>query len=829
MDVSTPPSDLDCESAVLSACLHERKAYDQVQSFLQSKHFYADANRLIYQSISELLDSGKAADVVTVAALLRDRKQIQKIGGSPYLAQIADATPAVAHVEEHARVIVSKWHVRQVIATCQSIAIEGHGDIGAVTDWMQEVDARVYAATRANDNSENVALLGTAAAEETERIRERKANKGVLFTGITTGLPTLDARIGGLIRKNKYTIAARAGMGKAQPKSAKVLTPTGWVTMGDLKEGDLVIGAKGRPVLVKRVFERGELPVFRVVMHDGGSTMCCDEHLWLTRSDRERKYHQPATLRTLHEIRHSLRVNLVQRRNHSIPYVAPVRYESKRRPTLHPYALGAYLGDGSKGNMLSNPEPDVQRIFISKLPPSDTGNVSADGISLYVRRKKRSQHKSSFAQSLIDLGLANAVAETKFIPKQYLHASIEDRLQLLRGLCDTDGYVPNPKNIEYTTASRQLALDLQELVRGLGGRISCVEKETSYSYKGRRLAGQTVYRMVFGFPAGGITPVASAKHLAKWDPKPIRVSERFIDRVEPAGTAECRCIQLDDEDHLYVTDDYIVTHNTGISLGMALAAARAGHGVVFCSLEMPRDQLALRALGQEANIDTAMLGRGRITDEQFKDLVGACVQLSKLPMIIFDQSTQTVGSVRACIREGRSLLREKFGDQVDVELVVIDFLQIMDPGKRATGIEDRDLGMITLGTAQLAKDENVALIELSQLNRDLEKRPRDDRRPKKSDLRGSGNIEQNTFGIFFVYRDDVYKKEGEARDNDAEIIVNKLRQGGREGTVRCKFKEETVLFYESSTHPDAQQLGDMFDDQLDAFDNEPPPDWHDGY
>lgn len=477
-----PASDLDCEAAVLSACLLSQDAYDRVQAILQAKHFYADANRRIYEVIAELNGTGRPVDIVTVASVLRDRDRLQQIGGSPYLAQLSDATPAVAHIEHHAQVIVDKWAVRQVVHVCQTTATEGYGDIGTVPDWLNEVDARIYAVTRRESIDRNVMLLGVAVAEETERIRERKNNKGVTITGITTGIPTLDARIGGMQRGCKYVLAARAGMGK-----------------------------------------------------------------------------------------------------------------------------------------------------------------------------------------------------------------------------------------------------------------------------------------------------------------------------------------------------------TSAGLGFALAAARKGHGVVFCSLEMPRDQLALRALSQEANIDGSRLGRGKISDDQFKDLVDACVELGKIPLVIFDQSKQTVSSVRSCIREGRRILQERFGPDITVDEVVIDFLQIMDAGENATFNEDRDLGMITLGTAQIAKDENCVVLELSQLNRDLEKRPRDERRPKLPDLRGSGKIEENTFSVIFLYRDDEYKKEGEDKDNTAEFIVAKLRQGGAKGIVRVKFKPETTTFYEASRNPDYDQLGDMFDDYIPGTSGEPfgnAPHWN---
>ena len=208
------PNALDSEAAVLSACLLSPDSYDRVQAILEPRHFYADANRRVYEAIVDLNGSGRPVDVVSVANWLRDRERLQQIGGSPYLAQLSDATPATAHVEHHAQIIADKWAVRQVIQVCQVTAVEGYGDIGPVPDWLQEVDARMYAATRRETADKHVMMLGVAAAEETERIRERKNDKGMVITGIPTGMPTLDMRTGGLHRGLKYTLAARPSVGK---------------------------------------------------------------------------------------------------------------------------------------------------------------------------------------------------------------------------------------------------------------------------------------------------------------------------------------------------------------------------------------------------------------------------------------------------------------------------------------------------------------------------------------------------------------------------------------------------------------------------------------
>jgi hypothetical protein len=137
-----PPQDLDAEAAVLSAILLSREALDRVVGILKPEHFYSDANGRIYDVAQELAAAGRPVDIVVVASVLRDRDRLAQIGGSSYLAQLTDATPAVAHVEAHAQIIFDKWRVRVAIATHQAIAAEGYGDVG-------DVDAFLDAAARA--------------------------------------------------------------------------------------------------------------------------------------------------------------------------------------------------------------------------------------------------------------------------------------------------------------------------------------------------------------------------------------------------------------------------------------------------------------------------------------------------------------------------------------------------------------------------------------------------------------------------------------------------------------------------------------------------------
>jgi len=378
-------------------------------------------------------------------------------------------------------------------------------------------------------------------------------------------------------RHKLMIITGGPGVGKSQALTSNVLTPTGWRQMGDLAVGDLVVdGATGYPVRVAAVYDRGELPIFRVTTDDGGSGLFCDEHLFLTKTRQDRadtrKVKVPprtGSVKQLSEIRATLTRGFDDHANHSIPFAPPVHLEPRGDLPLDPWMLGAFLGDGHMGGAtvrLNKPERDVQDRFVAAAPAGDQrGHLSSEKHVSVVSGAPGERSATSLA--IEALGLRGLESHEKFIPEPYLYASIEQRIALLQGLCDTDGNVTGSarKCIEYSTASRRLFDDLLFLLGTLGARVAWNVRPTYYTQNGVRHEARLSYRVTFAFPHGNIVPVSSVKHLAKWNHTPNRVVERFIRSVEPEGTAPCRCIALDSESHLYVTDDFIVTHNTAVT------------------------------------------------------------------------------------------------------------------------------------------------------------------------------------------------------------------------------------------------------------------------
>lgn len=207
-----PPADLDAEAAVLSSVFLSGDAFDQVQEFLQPDHFYSDANRRIFEAIVDLQSVGRPVDVVSVAGWLRDKGRLEQVGGTVYLAELTDATPAVAHVETHARVIREKWRVRQLIAACQRYAAEGYGDYGDVQAFIDQAEQAVFEIARVPEASSVVSVK--EAIQSAFHVIGEAQRRGGGVTGIRTGFTELDRKTSGLHDGDLYIVAGRPGMGK---------------------------------------------------------------------------------------------------------------------------------------------------------------------------------------------------------------------------------------------------------------------------------------------------------------------------------------------------------------------------------------------------------------------------------------------------------------------------------------------------------------------------------------------------------------------------------------------------------------------------------------
>lgn len=380
---------------------------------------------------------------------------------------------------------------------------------------------------------------------------------------------------------HKFTILTGGpGTGKAQPLRAKVLTPSGFRPIGSIKPNDEVIAADGTVVRVRSVHPQGAKPVFRVTFADGRACECCADHLWKvwTRtsiwSPAKRKKIRSRGWRIvpLSYVQDRLRRGAIECERMAVPLATP-RAEGTDLPTpLAPYVLGALIGDGCLKDavLLTTTDAELLERVGTLVAPLGVRlkPVTLHGKPTITHRliARGKGYPNPVRDALVGWGL-NVNSDAKFIPPEWFDASLQQRIELLRGLLDTDGTVDRLGVVSFTSCSFLLAKDVQRLAWSIGAIATLGSvKHTRFNYRGERCTGQDAYTVFLQHPEPSTLFSLSRKKRRTQRPRARkRLSHRLrISSVTPLGTEECVCISIDSPSGLYVTDDYIVTHNTTI-------------------------------------------------------------------------------------------------------------------------------------------------------------------------------------------------------------------------------------------------------------------------
>jgi phosphate starvation-inducible protein PhoH and related proteins len=362
--------------------------------------------------------------------------------------------------------------------------------------------------------------------------------------------------------------------GRAQPLSSPALTPSGFRPLGGLEVGDLVIGSNGLPTPVLGVHPQGRKEVFRVSAQDGASTLCCGEHLWhvFTASDRRRG--KPGRVLQTSEMIGRLRS--AHQHRFELPLLsAPVEFPLRDVP-MDPYALGLLLGDGclttTTTPSFATGDPDLAFALEAALHGIE---VLHKHDANYVLRHTAGHRggvivANPVTGTLRELGLAGTTSRTKFVPESYLFNSSGVRLAVLQGLLDTDGGPVSQRDrtcrIQYTTTSERLRDDVAFLVRSLGGVAYWRRREAAGRPPGRA-NGRPVHHRSDAFTVdirlpNWVEPFRLERKRDRYRRDGAGRPMRFVHAIEPAGEEETACIQVAAGDSLYVTDDFLLTHNT---------------------------------------------------------------------------------------------------------------------------------------------------------------------------------------------------------------------------------------------------------------------------
>ena len=368
--------------------------------------------------------------------------------------------------------------------------------------------------------------------------------------------------------KNKYVVVAlEMGLGKAQPLNSEVQTPEGPVPIGSIKVGDFVVGVDGLPKAVRGVFPQGVKKSYKVYFNDGSSCECCEDHLWSVKTAND--VHRGGDFRVL-PLKHIAKKLKQSNGNRiwSIPQCSPVEYVKKSLP-ISPYVFGLILGDGSVNGgsfHISNTSEQILR-NVQEIYPQSYRTISGDIVPYIPGGREENILRKIFKERFV-----SCLSKNKRIPLEYMYTCVEHRVSLLRGLMDTDGYISEDGHTSYTTASEGLAKDVESLVKSLGG-ISKIRYKKSKCQTGEFDSWNVLVSLL-----PEVDYVSKAFKLDRKPKKSKYPPRRYIDRIEFSRECETVCISVEG-DH-YLTNNYIVTHNTTCAL--ELAHQRGGRLLVVC-------------------------------------------------------------------------------------------------------------------------------------------------------------------------------------------------------------------------------------------------------
>ncbi|MEV4130874.1 replicative DNA helicase [Dactylosporangium sp. NPDC049742] len=859
----TPPQDVAAEQSVLGGMLLSKDAIADVVEILKSHDFYRPNHTIVFDAILDLYGRGEPADAVTVAAALTDAGEIAKVGGAAYLHTLMAAVPTAANASYYARIVAERAVLRRVIEAGTRIVQLGYGSAGPggrdVDDVVDLAQQAIYDVTEKRV-SEDFAVLAEVLQPTLDEIEAVGAQGGVM-TGVPTGFQDLDRLLNGLHPGQLIIVAGRPGLGKALALDTPLPTPDGWTTMGDVKAGDQLLGADGRPTTIVNAFEvlHGR-PCFEVEFSDGSVIVADAEHLWKTTTRAARRqraeaaqmpqwpeaardevgavfasamagpeslltfgeavelvgprfrhvlhvvggevgtsadvvrenqragkpwrrsiqaYSKHALLTTLHrrvnrtmnaetKVRHdgvvttqdiadTLRCPMDGRLNHAVENCMPLRLPD-RDLLVPPYTLGAWLGDGhSAAGRITTDDPEI------------VGNIAADGFEIRPSSAhpmlygigRAGDHGPALVHSLRLLGVLN----NKHVPAEYLRGSEQQRRALLAGLLDTDGTVTATGNAQFTSTSARLAGDVRELVVSLGYRCTM----TTRSVRGRTPASSIAYTLNFTtaddlFRLGRKRATHQARRRTT---STSRTGSRYIVDIRPVASVPVRCVQVDNDDHMYLAGRAMIpTHNSTAAMDFSRAASvKHNLASAIFSLEMSKVEIVMRLLSAEARVPLHVLRSGQLSDDDWTKLARRMGEISEAPLFVDDTPNMNLMEIRAKARR----LKQRH----DLKLIIVDYLQLMTSPKR-TESRQQEVADLSRGLKLLAKEVECPVVAVSQLNRGPEQRT--DKRPQLSDLRESGSIEQDADVVILLHRDDYYDKES-PRAGEADFIVAKHRNG----------------------------------------------------
>lgn len=710
------PKNIAAERAVLAGiCKYGQNVWSDIVDITDAKCFTDTDNQIIFSCIKKAIEGSDNLDIPS----------IMSAGNALGLTQNLDTKEQREFIRSLFNYPIEKDNVRKESVKLKKLEIARKGqtltrdiyyELAKITGTesvsdilgILEKPLLTFGSDMDNDDNDKTELLMDGMEDFVKYLEE---NEGCL-TGIPSPFAKYNEYIGGGRRRGGvYLVGARP---KCLSVKHNVLTPDGWKNILDIRVGDKICHPDGGFSTVVNTFRPEVKNCYKMTFSDRDSVISSDDHLWLVSS----KYGKKNTIKSTIELSKDLiyKSNGKFKQNKWYIETPNIEFNKKTLP-IHPYVLGCLIGDGSLFDTCKIHSMDEELIErVEKIYP---GKVKLDYYKGF--GKCKTYRVNSLLSKIKELGLHKHNCYNKYIPDIYKFTCKEDRIELLRGLMDTDGTCKyNSKNssrCQYTTVSEKLALDVKDLVQSLGGLCNNHIEETT-------CLGKTFYSYKLEIRFNGLNPFHLTRKKERVLPRTFNVV-RNISNIEYIGNEVCVCITTDREDGLFITDNYVVTHNCGKST-MALndglhIASKLNLPVLYLDTEMTKDGQRPRLLSNLANLKIKDIEGGKFKDNSFmKTRLNETIQTHKnIPLYYRKISGKE-------FEEILSILRRWITQDVGIDengrtkdcLIIYDYFKLMSSSSLEDMQEFQALGFQISALSDFCGKYDVPCQAYVQLNRD---------------------------------------------------------------------------------------------------------------
>jgi replicative DNA helicase len=834
-----PPQNEEAETSVLGAILLSEQALDglMIEIKLRPEDFYRERHRLIFRGMMRLKDKAEPEpiDALTVSEELARAGELEEAGGPAYVHSLPNLVPAAGNVRHYARIVKEHALMRRLLDEARKIQDDVFSFQGTAPELIEQAESALFRIAH-EDRTGELRSIEAVLHDELDKL-ELISREGLSMTGTPSGFTDIDELTGGFQPGNLIVLAARPSMGKCNSGSTLIFDPTTGlrrrldevVERGERGE-DVWVGALGSDLKLRRakvsnVMRSGVQPVFRLTTRLGRKVELTANHPLLAFDG----------WRELRELTAGDRIAVPR----ALPGPArPVDMEDHEVVLLAALIADGNLTNrtprfsyGPNSPVVADVE-DAVEAFGVQMRHDGHGTASISG--------GRGAKRNPVTELCVEHGIMGKRSEHKRVPEAIFRLGRRQLARFLSVLFGCDGYLHQSDRIShvgYCTISEGLAEDVQHLLLRFGivakiralprkvyegtGKVArevrITDQESLFRFCTQvgacgkpvepmfmRLVGTAQRSYGDSYPREAWDRVVAAKgdrpwrelsaatgrsanhnwhvgkrnlsrhllgEIAEWagdeELNALATSDVWWDEIvsiEPIGEQETYDLEVPVH-HNFVANDLIV-HNSALMINMAEnAAVDFDKPCALFSLEMSETELAQRFIASQAKLNGDDLRKGRVRQDRWPKVVKATEKLASAPLYIDDSSDIGIMELRAKARR----LHSKHG----LGLIIIDYLQLMR-AEDSTQNRVEQIGQISRGLKQLARELKVPVIAVSQLSRAVESRP--DKKPLLSDLRESGQIEQDADVVMFIYRDEYYNRDSE-RPGEADIIIAKHRNG----------------------------------------------------